>query len=313
LVADLGCSDGLDDLAASWEIVQKGSPVGSISVDFSVMSAFDYYTSVVLEAYAPGLGGVLGGGGRYDNLLGTYGVDAPAAGFAFYLENVMQAMVIESAWERDTKRQALKIAIPKGALYAESVALLAAAGLDTSGLNGLGRQLLIRGEDVEFYIVRPTDVPVFVSHGGVDCAICGRDSLAEAALDVVELVDLQFGACRFVVAEPAETGGVVEEKYSRLGVMRVATKYPRITASYYDSTGTQVEIVKMHGNIELAPLCGMAERIVDITASGTTLRENNLVVVSEVLASTARFVGNPASVHTDARVRDLARRLAALV
>jgi ATP phosphoribosyltransferase regulatory subunit len=203
----------------------------------------------------------------------------------------------------------LKIAVPKGALYEDSVALLGAAGLDIQGLSDPGRQLVFYNEGVEFYIVRPTDAPVFVSYGGVDCAICGRDSLVEAALEVVELVDLGFGACRFVVAEPAQAVGVAEDAYQKLGLLKVATKYPRITAAYYQSVGIQVEIVKMHGNIELAPLCGMAERIVDITATGTTLRENNLVIIDEVLASTARFVGNPASVRIDERVRELATRL----
>jgi ATP phosphoribosyltransferase regulatory subunit len=206
----------------------------------------------------------------------------------------------------------LKIAIPKGSLYQESVALLTAAGLDTTGLENPGRQLVVYNEGVEFYIVRPTDAPVFVSYGGVDCGICGKDSLEEAALEVIELADLHFGACRFVVAEPAQAGDTAEEAYQKLGVLRVATKYPRITAQYYESVGVQVEIVKLHGNIELAPLCGMTERIVDITATGTTLSENNLVVVDEVLESTARFVGNPASVRIDPRVRELAERLEAL-
>jgi len=203
----------------------------------------------------------------------------------------------------------LKIAVPKGALYEDSIALLAKAGLDVSGLDDPGRQLVLHNKGVEYYIVRPTDAPVFVSYGGVDCAICGKDSLDEAALDVVEMVDLGFGACRFVVAEPAHASGAADESYSKLGVLRVATKYPRITAQYYQSVGVQVDIVKMHGNIELAPLCGMAERIVDITATGTTLRENNLIIIDEVMASTARFVGNPASVRMDLRIRELAARL----
>jgi ATP phosphoribosyltransferase regulatory subunit len=207
----------------------------------------------------------------------------------------------------------LKVAIPKGALYAESVALLERAGFDTTGLDNPGRQLVFSNEGVEFYIVRPTDAPVFVSYGGVDCAICGKDSLVEATLEVMELVDLRFGACRFVVAEPAQAAGVAEDAYRRLGTLRVATKYPRITTTYYQSVGVQAEIIKMHGNIELAPLCGMAERIVDITATGTTLRENNLVIVDEVLESTARFVGNPASVRTDPRVREMAARLEQVV
>jgi ATP phosphoribosyltransferase regulatory subunit len=208
----------------------------------------------------------------------------------------------------------LKIAIPKGSLYKESVALLARAGLDVTGLDDPGRQLVVYNEGVEYYIVRPTDAPVFVSYGGVDCGICGKDSLEEAALEVIELADLRFGACRFIVAEPAQAAGAgtADVAYQKLGVLRIATKYPRITSQYYEAVGVQVEIVKLHGNIELAPLCGMADRIVDITATGTTLRENNLVIVDEVLESTARFVGNPASVRIDPRVRELAAKLEAL-
>jgi ATP phosphoribosyltransferase regulatory subunit len=212
-----------------------------------------------------------------------------------------------------TKQKPLKIAVPKGSLFLESVGILSAAGLDTSGLADPGRQLVIYNQDVEYYIVRPTDVPVFASLGGVDCAICGKDSLTEQAMDVVELVDLGFGGCKFVVAEPANASSAAEDNYRRRGVMRIATKYPRITQAYYDSKGIQVEIVKMHGNIELAPLCGMAERVVDITATGTTLRENNLVIVAEVMESTARFVGNTASVRIDPRVRALAAKLTELL
>ena len=212
-----------------------------------------------------------------------------------------------------SKTKPLKVAVPKGALYADSVDLLTLAGLDTACLNDPGRHLTIETAGYHFFIVRPTDVPVFTSLGGVDCAICGHDSLAEQGLDIVEMVDLRFGACRFVVAEPKGTSNKAEDRYQRRGVMRVATKYPTITQAYYDSKGVQVEIVKLHGNIELAPFCGLADRVVDITATGATLRENNLVIVDEVLKSTARFIGNTASVRTDARIRALAERLASLV
>ncbi|MCL2807615.1 MAG: ATP phosphoribosyltransferase [Coriobacteriia bacterium] len=212
-----------------------------------------------------------------------------------------------------TNTAPLKIALPKGALYKDSVELLAKAGLDTSGLADPGRLLAITTTDCCFYIVRPTDVPVFTSLGGVDCAICGHDSLAELGLDLIEMVDLKFGGCRFVVAEPADASNKAESRYLRRGVMRVATKYPSITQAYYEKKGVQVEIVKLHGNIELAPFCGLADRVVDITATGTTLRENNLIIVDEVLTSTARFVGNTASVRTDPRIRALAERLTKLV
>ena len=193
------------------------------------------------------------------------------------------------------------------------LAALAAAGLDVAGLANPGRQLIIKNPGVEYVIVRPTDAPTFVALGAADCGICGKDSLLEADSDVVELVDLAFGACRFVVAEPAAAAGAADERYRELGSIRVATKYPGITAAHFARQGREVEIVKLHGNIELAPLTGMAERIVDITATGTTLAENDLVVVEEVLSSTARFFANACAFRTDERIVQLAQALAQAV
>ena len=207
----------------------------------------------------------------------------------------------------------LRVAVPKGSLFKDSVTLLAKAGLDIGGLADAGRQLVFLTPKTQFYILRPTDVPIMTAHGGVDCAICGKDSLLEADLSQVELADLGFGACRLVVAELNGAHQQIEERYQQRGVLRVATKYPHITAEYYRNQAVQTEIIKMHGNIELAPLVGIADRIVDITASGATLRENNLVIVDEVVASTARFVGNPASVRIDPRVRKLANSLTEIV
>lgn len=207
----------------------------------------------------------------------------------------------------------LRIAVPKGALFKDSVRVLAAAGLDTTTLAEPGRQLLIAAGDVEYVIAKPTDIAAYVAYGGVDCAIAGKDILIEADLSVVEMVDLGFGACRFVVAEPEDAGAEVAEHYRHLGVIRVATKYPRITELHFAARGIQVEIVKLHGNIEIAPLIGLADRIVDITATGTTLRENRLCIVEEVLPSTARFIANPASLRiAGARITELANLLAAL-
>ncbi|MGI6220773.1 MAG: ATP phosphoribosyltransferase [Coriobacteriales bacterium] len=209
-----------------------------------------------------------------------------------------------------TGRRPLRIGVPKGSLFKDSLRLLAAAGVPVSCLEDPGRQLIFREGDFEFVILRPTDVPTFVALGAADCAICGEDSIIEAGMDVVELVDLKFGGCRFVVAEPSDEVESVDDSYASLGVMKVATKYPNITRAYYDSIGTQVEIVKLHGNIELAPLCQLADRIVDITATGTTLRENNLRIVDDVMESTARFIANSAAVRVDERVREVAEALA---
>lgn len=308
LVAPLGCEDGLDDFEKTYDLLVDAGLESCLMVDFSVMSSFDYYTGIVFQANSFGFGRSLGSGGRYDKTLGAYGEDRPAAGFAFFLEETMAAASFESDQDRP-----LRIAIPKGSLNADTIATLEAAGLDVTGLDNPGRMLIISNPGVDYIIVRPTDAPVFVETGAADCGICGEDSLLEANPDVIELVDLNFGSCRFVVAEPDGSRKQIEDHYEKLGSIRVATKYPRITAAYYAKAGTQVEIVKLHGNIELAPLTGIAERIVDITATGTTLRENNLVVVDEVLSSTARFFANTCAFRTDARIQDLAEKLAACV
>ena len=310
LVAPFGCAGALDLFEETYDLLADAGLAGRIVIDFSVMSSFDYYTGIVFEAFAPGLGCALGSGGRYDKLLATYGVDRPAAGFAFYLEEAMEAAAAQAAFDAsDDDVRPLRVAVPKGSLNPDSIAALAAAGLDTTGLEDPGRSLIISNPGVDYIIVRPSDAPIFVEMGAADCGICGEDSLLETAADVVELADLRFGACRFIVAEPEGAAERTAEHYRQLGSIRVATKYPRIARAHFARRGTQVEIVQLHGNIELGPLTGMSECIVDITATGTTLRENNLVITDEVLSSTARFFANVASLRTDARVRDLAERL----
>ena len=320
LVAPLGCEDGLDAFARTYDLLEEAGLGERILVDFSVMSSFDYYTGLVFEAYAPGLGTPLGSGGRYDNMIAAYGESRPAAGFAFFLEQAMAAAAtVPAGCENAPSVPAapnpcpLRIAVPKGSLNGDTIAALAAAGLDVAGLANPGRQLIIKNPGVEYVIVRPTDAPTFVALGAADCGICGKDSLLEADSDVVELVDLAFGACRFVVAEPAAAAGAADERYRELGSIRVATKYPGITAAHFARQGREVEIVKLHGNIELAPLTGMAESIVDITATGTTLAENDLVVVEEVLSSTARFFANACAFRTDERIVQLTQALAQAV
>ena len=304
LVGPLGCAAALDGFEETYAQLVASGLSERIVVDFSVMSSFDYYTGIVFEAFAPGLGSSLGGGGRYDNMLGAYGTDRPAAGFAFYLEEVQGAM--SAGGEED---RPLRIAVPKGSLNPDSIAALSQAGLDVSGLDDPGRSLVVHRPGVDYIIVRPSDAPAFVELGAADCGICGQDSLMECAADVVQLADLRFGACRFVVAQAEGKGAETEERYRSLGRVRVATKYPRIARSHFARTGKQVEIVKLHGNIELGPLTGLSDCIVDITATGTTLRENNLVVTEEVMSSTACFFANACSLRTDPRVRELAAKM----
>ncbi|WP_240307388.1 ATP phosphoribosyltransferase [Thermophilibacter mediterraneus] len=289
---------------------------GRLSFDFSIINSFDYYTGIIFKGYAEGIAASLASGGRYDAVLANLGRPGLAAcGFALSLERLQEVLGepgesgVVTPGVRLAERP-LRIAVPKGSLFRETVAALAAAGLPTGELSDPGRKLVIREGDVEYVIVRAQDAPAFVGHGGADCGVCGKDSLIEAGLDLLQLVDLRYGACRFVVAEPAARAGEAERNYQWRGTVRVATKYPRITQQYYDAIGQQVDIVTLHGNIELGPIVGMADRIVDITATGTTLAENDLVIVDDVMACTARFFAGPAAYRCDKRIRDLAARLA---
>ncbi len=185
----------------------------------------------------------------------------------------------------------LTIAVPRGALFQDTLALLDRLGVDTSEVRGNDRRLLF--PEVGLITMRPSDVPTYVEAGAADIGITGKDVLLEQSeREVYELLDLGYGRCRMVLASVAGTDRA-SEALRRLGVMRVATKYPRTAARYFHETGRQAEIVAVKGSVELAPLTGLVEAIVDLTATGTTLAENNLVVREEIGVCTARLVANP--------------------
>lgn len=185
----------------------------------------------------------------------------------------------------------LTIAVPRGALMTEALDLLDTLGIDTSEVRSNDRKLLFR--DVGIVTMRPSDVPTYVESGAADIGITGKDVLMEQSeREVYELLDLGFGRCVMVLASVAgDDAGA--EALRRLGVMRVATKYRKIAMRHFERTGRQAEIVEVKGSVELAPLTGMVDTIVDLTATGTTLRENGLVVREEIAVSTARLIANP--------------------
>ncbi|MCW3069175.1 MAG: phosphoribosyltransferase, partial [Solirubrobacterales bacterium] len=209
----------------------------------------------------------------------------------------------------------LTIAVPRGALFEGTVELLGALGLETDELASNDRKLLF--EDIGVITMRPSDVPTYVEAGAADLGVTGKDVLLEQAAqrpgeggrEVYELLDLGYGRCTMVLASKAGPDPAVEA-LRRLGVMRVATKYPRIAARYLEETGRQAEIVEVKGSVELAPLTGVVEAIVDLTATGTTLSENNLVVREEIVVCTARLIANPVAHKLKAAaIDDLLERL----
>jgi ATP phosphoribosyltransferase len=189
-------------------------------------------------------------------------------------------------------RYGLTIAVPRGALMGETLDALDALGIDTAPVRANDRRLLFA--DVGIVTMRPSDVPTYVGAGAADIGIVGKDVLMEQSeRSVFELLDLGFGHCRMVLASEEGEPDPAEEALRRLGVVRVATKYPRIAAAFFERTGRQAEIVEVKGSVELAPLTGLVEAIVDLTATGSTLRENRLVVREEIAVATARLIANP--------------------
>jgi ATP phosphoribosyltransferase len=186
---------------------------------------------------------------------------------------------------------ALTIAVPRGALFEDTLDLLEGLGIDTSEVRSNQRKLLF--EQAGIVTMRPSDVPTYVEHGAADIGVTGKDVLLEQSeREVYELLDLGFGGCRMVVAT-REGDDSLGEALRRLGRVRIATKYPTIAARHFADTGRQAEIVEVKGSVELAPLTGLVDGIVDLTATGRTLEENGLEVVEQIVDCTARLIANP--------------------
>ncbi|MBN1527550.1 MAG: ATP phosphoribosyltransferase [Thermoleophilaceae bacterium] len=187
----------------------------------------------------------------------------------------------------------LMVAVPRGALFEGTLDLLERLELDVAEVRANDRKLLFEGPGI--VTMRPSDVPTYVEHGSADIGITGKDVLLEQSdRKVYELLDLGYGECRMVVA--ARNGGdPIADALRRLGRVRIATKYPRVAAEHFARTGRQAEIVEVKGSVELAPLTGLVDGIVDLTATGRTLEENDLRVLEDIGVCTARLIANPVS------------------
>lgn len=202
----------------------------------------------------------------------------------------------------------LTIALPKGALYEETARRLRAAGVQVPA--NPGRRLTVPSDDgkADLLLLRPTDVPAYVEFGAADCGIVGKDVLWETDRSVSEVADLGFGACRLVVA--ARRADAYHEGARYPTFLRVATKFKRSAQIYFAERDLPCEIIALHGSVELSPLVGLSDVIVDLVATGKTLREHDMVVVDEIGASTARLVVNPVRFRAKyAALRDMIERL----
>lgn len=205
----------------------------------------------------------------------------------------------------------LTIALPKGKLFQPALELLSLCGLKTQGVSDKARTLLFEDSEskVRFIICRPTDIPVYVEHGAADLGIVGKDSIIEAGKNLYELLDLKFGQCGFVLAAPRKMlspdGGFAWKQGTR-----IATKFPTLAKEFLQKKGLQAEIIKLHGNVELAPQVGLAEMIVDLVSTGQTLQENDLVALEKIVQASARLIVNRASYRLKAeKINDLLSRI----
>ena len=190
----------------------------------------------------------------------------------------------------------VSIALPTGALMPGALALLSRSGLANLTAEELGRQLLVEADGVRVILVRPADVPAYVDHGAADLGVVGKDILWESPGRHYELVDLCFGGCRLVLAVP--DASALDGPQTWPPTLRIATKYPRTATAWFESRGQAVEVVQLHGSVELAPQVGLVDAIVDLTATGRTLRENGLRIAGVLGESTARLIANQASLKT---------------
>lgn len=206
----------------------------------------------------------------------------------------------------------LRLAVPRGALFEPTLDVLDAIGIDTAEARGPSRSLIFDLGELRIVTMRPSDVPTYVEAGAAELGITGKDVLAEQADRVVyEIADLAYGDCRMVVAGRIGDSSLGETE-RRLGTARIATKYPRIAEGHFAATGRQPEIIEVKGSVELAPLVGLADGIVDLVDTGRTLRENDLEVVEEIMSCTARLVANRVAHQLRANEVDaLSERLAA--
>ncbi|BBM19150.1 hypothetical protein G15_2822 [Enterococcus avium] len=279
---------GLKELKQLYKALQEENLSEKIRLrlDFSIMNDADYYSGLLFQGFIKEARETILYGGRYDRLMSRQGKNQGAIGFGMKLNHVGQKLPTDTEGS-----EYLNIALPKGRMGDAVYDLFTKAGVAAEGVFEDNRKLIFCDEDnkLRFFLVKPSDVAIYVEHGAADIGVVGRDILLESKAEVIEFLDLHMGACRLAVAAHND----FEEDFSR--PLRVSTKYPQITREFYEGLGRSVELIHLHGSIELAPLLGLSDVIVDIVETGTTLKENDLKVIQEIAPSSARLIINNAT------------------
>ena len=287
LALNASMGDALTELRILFEALRAEGKADQAKVDLSLAGDMEYYNGLVLRGFLAGLPRAVLKGGRYDPLAAQFRSGAKAVGFALYLDELNRNVKEEPSGEKVM----LNVALPKGRLGDKVYNLLASVGYGCPENYNETRKLVVENPEagIRYFLVKPSDVAIYVEHGAADIGIVGKDILAESGADVYELLDTGLGKCRMCVAGPnsfAEDPG---------RPLRVATKFVNIAKSYYAAQGRDIDIIKLNGSIELAPILGLSDVIVDIVETGTTLKENDLRVITEFMPISARFIAGRSS------------------
>lgn len=319
-IEDLAMNQEMEKAARELRRIQEAldskdlAKAGAIRFDFSMVNDMGYYNGVIFQGFVRGVPYAVLSGGRYDNLMEKMGRKGGAIGFSVdisALEDNSQeagsavagegasagtgaaaagAEKAEMKAAADEGRQMINVALPKGRLGEKVYSMFAAAGYEAPELLDPGRKLIFTNEEagVSFFWVKPSDVAIYVERGAADVGVVGKDILLEGGSDVYELLDLGIGRCRMMVAGPKDW----EDNTDR--TLRVATKFPRIASKYYTDRSRDIDIIKLNGSIEIAPILGLSDVIVDIVETGNTLRANDLEPKEKIVDISARFIANKA-------------------
>ena len=257
-----------------------------LQVDFSVISDLNYYNGIVFKGFVEGVPSAVLSGGQYDKLMKKMKHSSRAVGFAVYLD--MLDMAIDDSGDDEN---VLNIALPKGRLGEKVYAMFEQAGFPCPSIKENSRKLIFENEKVgvRYFWVKPSDVAIYVERGAADIGVAGKDILLEYAPDVYELLDLDIGKCRMAVAAKKDFYDDTDR------TLRVATKFSKIAQEHYLSKGRDIDIIHLNGSIEIAPILGLSDVIVDIVETGTTLKENDLEVIETIVPISARLIANKAS------------------
>lgn len=284
----VGKREEVEYLRTLYAALQKKGYDQYIRFDLGLVHQIDYYTGVVFRGYVEGAGAPVLSGGRYDNLVEKFGRPAPAIGFSVDADAVASCL---SQPQAPTEHR-LRIALTKGRLQDKSVEMFEGMGLDCTPIRNPGRRLVhsVPNYGLDAVLAKAPDVITYVEHGVCDLGIVGKDTILEKGSSFYEVLDLGFGKCRFALA--VKEGS---DFYGTYKTRRIATKYPEVARTFFENKGMDVEIIKIEGSVELAPILDLADAIVDIVETGATLRENGLVPIEDVAQVSARLIVNTAS------------------